>query len=97
MHSERGHEQTGRRPALVLTPQTYNRVASLAILAPITSRRKGYPFEVGLPVKSPVDGVILVDHLKSVDWRARRATFAAKVAPPVMHDVRQLIARLLNV
>src|SRR2546425_7609843 len=68
-----GHEQAGRRPALVLSPLTYNDKASLAVVCPITSRAKGYPFEVPLPKGLMIAGVVLADHLKSVDWRERRA------------------------
>jgi mRNA interferase MazF len=68
-----GHEQAGRRPALVLSPAAYNKGAGLALVVPVTSHIKGYPFEVLLPSGLPVSGVILSDHLKSVDWRARAA------------------------
>jgi mRNA interferase MazF len=63
-----GHEQAGRRPALVLSPAAYNRRAKLALVCPITSRAKGYPFEVALPAALPLSGVVLADHLKSADW-----------------------------
>jgi len=68
-----GHEQAGRRPAVILTPALYNRSSGLAIAVPITSHVKGYPFEVLLPNDFEVSGAILADHLKSVDWRARKA------------------------
>jgi mRNA interferase MazF len=68
-----GHEQAGRRPAVILSPATYNRSAGLAVVVPITSHVKGYPFEVPIPAGARVRGVILADHLKSVDWRARNA------------------------
>lgn len=67
-----GHEQAGRRPALVLSPESYNRRVGLAIFCPVTSQAKGYPFEVGLPYGGHVSGVILSDQVKSLDWRARR-------------------------
>lgn len=68
-----GHEQAGRRPAVILSPALYNGSSGLAIAVPITSHVKGYPFEVQLPMDFAVNGVILADHLKSVDWRARKA------------------------
>ena len=70
-----GHVQAGRRPALVISPATYNGRAYLALACPITNQAKGYPFEVSLPEDLPVSGVILTDHLKSLDWKARKADF----------------------
>ena len=86
-----GREQAGRRPALVLSPAAYNGPARLALVCPITSRRKGYPFEVALPSGLPVAGVVLADHVKSVNWSARRADRAGTAPPNVMADV---LARL---
>ena len=68
-----GHEQAGRRPALVLSPRLYNRKVGLAVCCPITSKVKGYPFEVELPEGLEATGAVLCDQLKSLDWRARRA------------------------
>jgi mRNA interferase MazF len=68
-----GHEQAGRRPAVVVSPREYNAKTGLALCCPITSRIKGYPFEVALSEGSEVSGVILADQVKSLDWRARRA------------------------
>src|SRR5262245_37915394 len=68
-----GHEQAGRRPALVLSPKSYNRLVGLALFCPITSRIKGYPFEVLLPQGLGVEGAVLCDQLRSLDWRARQA------------------------
>lgn len=68
-----GHEQAGRRPAVVVSPREYNAKTGLALCCPITSRIKGYPFEVALTEDSEVSGVILADQVKSLDWRARRA------------------------
>ena len=68
-----GHEQSGRRPALVLSPGFYNGKAGLALLCPITSQVKGYPFEVPLDANAGARGVVLSDQVKSLDWRARRA------------------------
>jgi mRNA interferase MazF len=66
-----GHEQGGRRPVIVLSPVLYNRRAGLLLACPITSRAKGYPFEVPIPAGLAVSGVILADHLRSLDWNAR--------------------------
>lgn len=66
-----GHEQSGRRPALCISPGTYNIKVGLAIFCPITSRAKGYPFEVPLPPDFPVTGVVLADQVTSLDWKAR--------------------------
>src|SRR5579859_5198728 len=78
-----GREQAGRRPVLVLSPALYNRRAGLAIICPITSRVKGYPFEVLLSTGLPISGVVLSDHVRSVDWRVRKATFIAKLQAEV--------------
>ncbi len=86
-----GHEQAGWRPALVVSPRTYNRASSLALLCPITSRAKGYPFEVSLPDDLAIRGVILTDQIRSLDWRARRAKFVARAPDAV---VREVLARL---
>ena len=66
-----GHEQAGRRPALILSPRKYNSRIGLALMCPVTSRVKGYPFEVQLPEGCLIDGVVLSDQIKSLDWRAR--------------------------
>ena len=91
-----GHEQGGRRPALVLSPVGYNRRANLAVVCPITTQAKGYPFEVKLPTGLSVTGVILADHLKSADWVARRAEFAAKAPAEVLADVTAKLRPLLG-
>jgi mRNA interferase MazF len=77
-----GHEQAGRRPALVLSPASYNGKVGLLIACPVTSQSKGYPFEVALPAGLPVSGVILADQLRSLDWRVREAALIC-AAPPV--------------
>jgi mRNA interferase MazF len=74
-----GREQAGRRPALILSADEYNRRVGLALCCPITSQKKGYPFEVDLPPGLPVTGVALVDQLRSLDWKARRAEFFCKI------------------
>ena len=95
MNPQAGHEQAGRRPAIVLSPASYNGKVGLAILCPITNQIKGYPFEVALPSDLPVTGVILSDQAKSLDWRARRAQFICKVPPENVLEVLQKLATLL--
>ena len=91
-----GHEQRGRRPALILSPRLYNARARLAIACPITSHAKGYPFEVALPDDGKVTGVILADPVKNVDWNARRVEFAAAAPSEVVTDVRERLRVLLG-
>jgi mRNA interferase MazF len=91
-----GHEQTGRRPALVLSPRAYNAKVGLALLCPITTRLKGYPFEVAVPDDCGVTGVILADHVKNLDWRARRAEFICRLPVPIVADVQARLAALLT-
>lgn len=91
-----GNEQAGRRPAFVVSPEPYNRKVGLFLACPVTSVQKGYPFEVPVPEGGAVGGVILADQLKSLDWRARRATFAAKAPPAVVADVLALILPLIG-
>ncbi len=67
-----GREQAGRRPALVLSHTRYNEKTGLAVFCPITSRVKGYPFELALPEGLPVSGVVLCDQVRSLDWRERK-------------------------
>lgn len=82
-----GHEQAGRRPAVVLSPLAYNAQTGVALCCPVTSRVKGYPFEVALPEDLPVDGVVLADQLRSLDWRARNATVIARLPEAVVSSV----------
>ena len=91
-----GHEQSGRRPALVLSPRIYNGTSGLALFCPITSKRKGYPFEVGLPKTGEVTGVVLADQVKSLDWRARRARFVCRAPPTVVGEVLDKLSVLLG-
>lgn len=70
-----GHEQTGRRPAIVVSPAAYNRKVGLALFCPITTRKNGYPFEVALPESKAMIGVVLFDQIRDLDWKARRAEF----------------------
>ena len=91
-----GHEQAGRRPALVLSPESYNGRAGLAILCPVTSQAKEYPFEVALPPGGAISGVILSDQVKSLDWHARRAEPIEAVGPRVTEEVLQKLGTLLG-
>jgi mRNA interferase MazF len=91
-----GHEQAGRRPALVLSPQSYNQKSGLAVVCPITNRVKGYPFEVPLPSGCGVSGAILVDHLKSLDWSARRVAKIGRIPPSTLDEVLARLAPLLG-
>jgi mRNA interferase MazF len=72
LQPQAGHEQAGRRPAVVLSPSAYNGREGLALLCPITNRRTGYPFEVHIPSRLRVTGVVLTDQIKSLDWRGRQ-------------------------
>ena len=91
-----GHEQAGRRPALVVTPRAYNGTVGLALVCPITSRVKGYPFEVLLPDGGEVSGAILSDQVKSLDWRTREAKLIETVSDEVMEAVVKRITTLLE-
>ena len=90
-----GHEQAGRRPALVLSPAAYNGKVGLAILCPITSQVKGYPFEVLIPDGLKISGAILSDQVKSLDWKARQAEFVCKLPAAMMDEVLQKLNTLL--
>jgi mRNA interferase MazF len=90
-----GHEQSGRRPAVVLSPAPYNAKVGLALVCPITTQAKGYPFEVALPERGKVTGVILADQVKSIDWRARRAKLAGRLSTDVMTRTLALLRILL--
>ena len=90
-----GREQAKRRPALVLTDQRYNRASGLAIVCPLTSKRKPYPFSVPITVDQ-VEGAVLVDQLKSMDWAGRNAEFHSRAEPVLVKQVRQYVAVLLG-
>jgi mRNA interferase MazF len=91
-----GREQAGRRPAVVLSPRNYNGRVGLAICCPITNQAKGYPFEVALPAGGDVTGVILADHVLSVDWKGRQASFIAELPVELLNDVLDRIEALLR-
>ena len=91
-----GHEQSGRRPALVLSPAAYNRKVGLAVLCPITSQVKGYPFEVLIPHGLRVSGAILADQVKNLDWKARAAKLICKLPEFVTSDTLKKLNTLLR-
>jgi len=88
-----GREQAGIRPALILSPKSYNRKVGLMLVCPITSKIKGYPFEVRIK-SAKIDGVVLADQIKSIDWHARKLSFAGH-APPDTIEQTQQVAELL--
>ena len=93
---QRGHEQAGRRPALVLSPRKYNDIVGPAIVCPITGRKKGYPFEVDIPDGHGVTGVILADQIKSLDWRGRNGQKLGCLPSHIVSRVLYLLGELLD-
>lgn len=91
-----GHEQAGRRPALVLSPASYNGPVGLALFCPVTSHAKGYPFEVPLPAGLAASGVVLADHVKCLDWRSRRAEYVGEAPEAVVAEVVRRLGLLLE-
>lgn len=91
-----GHEQSGRRPAIVLSPKQYNGPTGLAILCPVTSQVKGYPFEVILPAGLPIQGAILADQVRNLDWRARRASRICSLPGATTDEVLGKLGTLLG-
>jgi mRNA interferase MazF len=91
-----GREQAGRRPAVVLSPRDYNGRSGLCLVCPVTSRAKGYPFEVRLPDGLPVSGVVLSDHVRSADWQARDAEVIDRVPAEVLDEVRAKLRPLVG-
>lgn len=91
-----GHEQAGRRPALVLSPAAYNSKLGLALFCPITSQIKGYPFEVLLPAGLKISGAVLADQVRNLDWKARQATLISQLPKPTLLEVLQKVATLLE-
>ena len=96
LNPQAGHEQAGRRPAVVLSPQKYNGKTGMAILCPITNQIKGYPFEVLLPEGLPVAGAILSDQVKSLDWHARNAELICTLPEETISEVLQKLVTLLS-
>ncbi len=96
LNPQAGHEQTGRRPALVLSPESYNGKIGLAIFCPITNQIKGYPFEVLIPEGLPIAGAILSDQVKSLDWRARNAELICILPDETISEVLQKLGTLIS-
>lgn len=91
-----GREQAGRRPALVLSPSAYNIRVGLALICPITNQAKGYAFEVKIPERLKVKGVILSDHVKSADWRTREIEFICRLPESIVEEVIEKLSVLLR-
>jgi mRNA interferase MazF len=87
LNPQSGHEPAGRRPALTISPEAYNRRGGLGLFCPITNKSKGYPFEVAIPENDEVTGVVLADQLKSLDWRSRKAEYFTKVDEETVLEV----------
>lgn len=91
-----GHEQSGKRPALVLSPAQYNGKVGLALFCPVTSKVKGYPFEVVIPQDLPIEGVILSDQIKSLDWQSRQVKFICRVPKETLDEVLSRVDLLIH-
>ena len=96
LNPQTGHERKGRRPALVLSPEEYNKKVGLAIFCPITNQVKGYPFEVLIPEGLKTSGVILADQVKSLDWKTRNTELICRIPEEVTKIVLERIYTLLT-
>ncbi len=96
LNPQAGHEQAGRRPAVVLSPASYNDRVGLAILCPVTSQVKAYPFEVLIPAGLPLKGAILSDQVKNLDWRIRNAELICSLPDATISEVLQKLETLLT-
>lgn len=96
LNPQAGHEQTGRRPALVISPESYNEKTGLAIFCPITNQIKGYPFEVLIPEGLPVTGAVLADQVKSLDWRVRKTEFICVLPDETITEVLVKLGTLIS-
>lgn len=92
-----GHEQSGPRPALVLSETAYNRRSGLAVVCPVTKQANGYSFEVAVPAGLPVYGVILADAVKNLDWRAHGAAYLCDAPPDLVLDVLARFSKLVGI
>lgn len=95
LNPQAGHEQSGRRPAVVLSPRVYNGKVGLAILCPITNEIKGYPFEVLIPSGLAISGAILSDQVKSLDWRIRKADLICSLPEKTVTETLQKLSALI--
>jgi mRNA interferase MazF len=96
LNPQTGHEQAGRRPAVVLSPRNYNNRTGLAIFCPVTTQVKGYPFEVPIPEGLPVTGAILSDQVRNLDWRARKAELISTLPAETTYEVLAKLGTLLS-
>ena len=94
---QKGPEQRGHRPAVVLSGRDYNRKTRLAVICPITTQAKGYPFEVSIPGRVAVTGVILADQIRCVAWQERNTIFICQIPVPTLEEVWQKIELLLEI
>jgi len=92
-----GREQAGRRPAVILSPRYFNQKSSVAYACPISSKVKGYRFQVLLPNGLPVHGVVLCEHMRSLDWRIRNAVFLGRMPDEVLAQVREVVKLLAGI
>jgi mRNA interferase MazF len=91
----RGHEQSGRRPVLVLSPRAYNRKTGLCVVCVATRQRKGYAFEVAVDETPGQESIVLADHVRNIDWRTRRAERFRRVSAPVVDEVTARLSALI--
>ena len=91
-----GHEQKGKRPAVVISPKEYNEKTGLGLFCPITSKIKNYPFEVEIKIENKIDGVVLSDQVKSLDWKTRKIEFIIKANPEKVDQIINMISLLLH-
>ena len=96
LNPQTGHEPAGRRPVLVLSPETYNGKVGLAIFCPLTNQIKGYPFEVIVPPGRGISGAVLADQVKSLDWRARGAELICNLPHRTVTEVLQKLGTILS-
>jgi len=92
-----GKEQSGRRPAIVLSNSEYNRIVGLAIFCPITSKVKGFPFEVALPKNLPISGVVLDDQIRNLDWKSRNVEYISTIDTETIEKILGLIKRIIEI
>jgi mRNA interferase MazF len=97
MSPQAGHEQAGRRPALVLSPKNYNERSGLLLAVPVTTKTKGYPFEVPIPGGGEISGVVLADQVRSLDWRARQADISGHAPSALLSAVREKLRALVQI
>lgn len=92
-----GHEQGGKRPSLVISRKAYNDKTGMALFCPITRQIKNYPFEVKLPEKLKTAGVVLADHIKNFDWKARKPNFIEKIPRETLEETIEKLKLLIEV